>query len=222
MNDNNRSLLFKSRVFPGSVEEQALFWGKFFLNIGDIDRRALDCSFPDHSILVCFPRISYLAENGSYIYAIQCIRDILIERCNETDTPFYDDCDFFGSDAILKKEEERIRAFENQFNQNSNLIITSVQFWSLHLEANLSQFPNNQIPMSVSHALELLCMVQGGPKNLWGGGHHNHWFYCLGSPMSHGGAPCFDCFEDQALCITPLEYVQKPKEKGGAASFFVH
>lgn len=220
MNDNNRSLLFKTRVFP-DIEQQVRIWNTLFSGIGDIDKRTLNQATPDQSIRVCFPRVSFLAEGSACIYGILHIKEALSSLCREAKIELCDDSDFFHPDT-LKKEEERIRALENQFDsQTSKLIVASVQFWMLRPREGVSKFPNGQLPMSISHASALLCVVQGGPGNLWGGGFENYWFCCLGSPSVPGGAPCFDFFRGN-LCITPHEHLGKPEEIGGAASVFVN
>ncbi len=216
--NNSDSLLFKKMVFP-SVEKQVLIWNQMFPGIGDVDHHILNRPAPKEAIQVCFPRMSFLAEGGAQIYAILRIREVLDKLCEESGTPFYDDCKFFCMDT-LKEEEAKIEKLEQEFCQaGSDLVVAPVQFWLLHQEGN--RFPTNQIPMSVSHAAALLCIVQGGPRKLWEGCNQDYWFSCPGSPASSGGVPCFDFFHG-SLCLTPLSYLEKPKGKGGAASLFIN
>ncbi|QQR77048.1 MAG: hypothetical protein IPJ67_02730 [Candidatus Moraniibacteriota bacterium] len=217
--NNSDSLLLKQRIFP-SIEKQVLTWNELFPGIGDVDKHTLERPIPEKTIQVCFPRMSFLAEGGAQIYAILRIKEVLAKLCRESGMPLHDDCDFFHPDT-LKKEEGNIKDFERPFDYQgkSNLIVTSVQFWLLHQEGN--RFPTNQIPMSVSHASALLCIVQGGPRKLWEGCNQDHWFSCPGSPAGSGGIPCFDFFQE-ALCLTPLGYLEKPREIGGAASLFIN
>lgn len=220
--NNSDSLLLKQRIFP-SIGQQVLTWNELFPGIGDVDKHTLERPIPEKTIQVCFPRMSFLAEGGAQIYAILRIKEVLAKLCRESGMPLHDDCDFFHSDT-LKKEEEKIEDFERHFDcqGESHLIVTSVQFWLLHLEeSTLLGSSTNQIPMSVSHASELLCMVQGGPGKLWEGGNRDRWFSCPGSPAGSGGVPCFDFFQG-SLCLTPLGYLEKPREMGGAASFFIN
>lgn len=216
MNDKTYSLLLKSRVFP-DIEQQVAFWNRRFSGIGDIDRRALGGPTSGQSIQVCFPRVRVLSDGNALLYGTLRIREVLNALCEETGTGLCDDSDFFRPD-VLKREGERVRSFEDRFNtQDSNLIVAFVQFWMLNASLKL---PENQLPMSISIASALLCMVQGGPRNLWGGGFEEHWFCCLGSPAVYGGFPCFDTFGN-SLCVTPREYIGKPERLGGVASIFV-
>lgn len=217
--NRNESLVLKNRVFP-DLERQISIWNNLFPGIGDIDRRVLEKSVPDQSIRVCFPKISSLSEESAYLYGILRIIEALEKLCGETNATLHDDGDFFLPET-LQKEKKHVQHIERRFGeQKSNLIVTSVQFWVLRLKENSLNFPDDQIPMSISHASALLCVVQGGPRNLWKSGFEDCWFCCLGSPFVYGGPPCFDAFGED-LCITPLKHLGKSNESGGAASIFV-
>ncbi len=219
MNVSQDSLVLKSRAFP-DIDQQVRIWNSLFPEIGDIDRRTLEKPVPDQSIRVCFPKISSLSEESAYIYGILRIREALEKLCGETNATLHDDGDFFHPET-LQKEKKHVQHIEKRFGeQKSNLIVASVQFWVLRLKENSLNFPDDQIPMSISHASALLCVVQGGPRKLWGGGFENCWFCCFGSPLVYGGPLCFDVFEED-LCITPREHLGKSNESGGAASVFV-
>lgn len=217
--NRNESLVLKNRVFP-DLERQIYIWNNLFPGIGDIDRKVLEKSVPDRSIRVCFPRISSLSEGSAYIYGILRVKEALEKLCKETNATLHDDGDFFRP-KTLQEEEKLVQDIEKRFGgQKSKLIVASVQLWVLRLKENSSVFPDDQIPMSISHASALLCVVHGGPRNLWKSGLEDCWFCCLGSPLVYGGPLCFDVFRED-LCITPREHLGKSNESGGAASIFV-